>query len=165
MKIEDIKKFEPLTRPNNKNELVDVRIELKDGTVVTDSKESRKPGERNEVQMFLSSLPRTTAALTCPKIKVLDKTWTLGHAYQTDEERSKTSARGTGSGTVSDGTVRIKKDEWNKLLEILDKSQDPDLKAWVEVNKPEDPAMKKAKDALSGLSPEQLKVLMASLQA
>ena len=163
MKIEDIVKFEALTRLNNSGELVDCRIEFKDGTVIEDSKQSRVAGQRNEVQTFLSSLPRTTSALTCPKVKILDKTWTLGHAYQNDEEREKTSARGSGSGS---GAVNKKAayEEALNLVQKLEEAKCPKefldtVRKYAESLKPVDPAVAKARAALAALTPEQKKLL------
>lgn len=161
MKIEDIVKFEALTRLNNSGELVDCRIEFKDGTVIEDSKQSRVAGQRNEVQTFLSSLPRTTSALTCPKVSILGKTWTLGHAYQNDEERSKTSSRGSGSGAV--GNKKAYEEALN-LVQKLEEAKCPKefldpVKAYAESLKPVDPAIAKARAALAALTPEQKALL------
>lgn len=161
MKIEDITKFEALTRLNNSGELVDCRIEFKDGTVIEDSKQSRTAGQRNEVQTFLSSLPRTTSALTCPKVSILGKTWTLGHAYQNDEERSKTSSRGSGSGAV--GNKKAYEDICKSIEDCKKVGASDEVLKILEglalQYKPVDPAIAKARAALAALTPEQKKLL------
>ena len=161
MKIEDITKFEALTRLNNSNELVDCRIEFKDGTVIEDSKQSRVAGQRNEVQVFLSSLPRTTSALTCPKVSILGKTWTLGHAYQNDQERDKTSTRGSGSGAV--GNKKAYEDICKSIEDCKKVGASDEVLKILEglalQYKPVDPAIAKARAALAALTPEQKKLL------
>lgn len=161
MKIEDITKFEALTRLNNSGELVDCRIEFKDGTVIEDSKQSRTAGQRNEVQMFLSSLPRTTSALTCPKVQILGKTWTLGHAYQNDDERSKTSSRGSGSGAV--GNKKAYEDICKSIEDCKKVGASDEVLKILEglalQYKPVDPAIAKARAALAALTPEQKALL------
>lgn len=163
MKVEDIIEFSQATQLNKSGELVDVIMKFKDGTVVKELKSDRTPGQRTEVQTFLSSLPRTTSALTCPKIKILDKTWTLGHAYQTDDERDKTSARGTGTGSTSKKSEEAYKEALN-LVKALEASGCPQqfldpVKAYAESLKPVDPAVAKARAALAALTPEQRKLL------
>ena len=163
MKIEDIVKFEPLTRLNNKDELVDCRIEFKDGTVIEDSKQSRIVGQRTEVQTFLSSLPRTTSALTCPKVSILGKTWTLGHAYQNDQERDKNTARGSGTGSGAVGNKKAYEDICKSIEDCKKVGASEEVLKILEglalQYKPVDPAVAKARAALAALTPEQRKLL------
>ena len=173
MKLEDIIEFAPLTRLNNSGELVDVVMKFKDGTVVKEAKTDRVPKYRTEVQKFLSGLPRATDALTCPKIKVLDKTWTLGHAYQTDEERARTSARGSGSGSSSDGSVKLSKKNWDLLCAVFEKIKDSDLDEALEVkddlntiieeSRPVDSKVTKAKALVDQMDAESRAAFLAAL--
>lgn len=130
-----------------------------------DHKNQYVEGSDDVTRNFVRDLPRLEPYTGANNVRISyeGQEYTLSFKFYTDEEKKIYKAYrddhkgtgGSGSSSASDGTVRVPKAQWDLLLGILEKSQDPDLKAWVEANKPEDPAIKKARAALAALTPAQ----------
>jgi len=136
-----------------------------------DNKYQYVEGSDDATRDFVRALPRIEPYTGANNVRVLHegKEYTLSYKFYTSAEKEtynsyKKDHKGNGgSGSSSDGSVRLSKDKWDLLVSIGEKSKDPDLLAFIEANKPVDSKVSKAKDLIDKMDPETRAAFLASL--
>ena len=133
-----------------------------------DSRNQYVEGSDDVTRNFVRDLPRIEPYTGANNVRILHEgtEYTLSYKFYTKAEKEiydsyRKGHKGNGvSGTrSSDGSVRLSKDAWELLVSIGEKTKDKDLLAFIEANKPVDPAVAKARAALAALTPEQRALL------
>lgn len=136
-----------------------------------DNKHQYVEGSDDKTRNFVRDLPRIEPYTGANNVRISHEgqEYTLSYKFYTKAEKEtydsyRKDHKGTGgSGSSSDGSVRLSKEKWDLLVSIGEKTKDKDLLAFIEANKPQDSKVQKAKNLLDSMTPEQKAAFIESL--